>query len=1265
MKKHIVLGFLLLLSIALLAKAGTISLQPTETSVQLLRSSDNGLSVRYSIDEILYQEVNTPSGVYTDINLKYYANTNITGEPRLPLMRQVIQVPLGAEVIPTIVAKEQMILSMSRNGINYPIFPRQESVSKSADPSTLPFVVKSEAYNLSRFTDVANIRVEELGMLRGVRLVALDYVPIRYNPLMGELEIITNATVEVEFRGADFAATEALRAKTFSQAFEPIYGKTVLNYHQTRLSLNRYPLGYVIITPQMFVSTLQPFVDWKKREGFNVIVATTEQIGATTNAIKTYLQGLWDGATATNPAPSYVLFVGDTPQVPSNTGQTGTGHVTDLSYVRLQGTDYMPEMYYGRFSATNVNELQPQIDKSMMHQQYTMPDDSYLAQTVLIAGMDSSFGNSHGNGQINYGITNYFNTANGITSSNFMYPQSGSQASAIVSAVSQGKGYVNYTAHGSETSWADPSFTIQNINSLQNANKYPVVVGNCCITNHFNTALCFGEAWLRAANKGAVIYIGGTNNTYWDEDYYWGVGYKPPVVSTGSPFVANRTGVYDALFHTHNEPFADWAGSAGAMIVMGNLAVAQSNSSRINYYWEIYSIMGDPSTVPYMGIPAQNTTNYQDTIFLGVGSLQISADPFTYVAISMNNVLHGVGLADASGQLNLTFTPFDTPGTAQLVFTRSMRKPLIANLQVVPNQGPYVIATGVIVNDGNNNIAEAGETINLGVSFNNVGVQNATNVTATLSSTNPYVNIIQNATAIAEVPANSTINVDNAFTLAISPMIPDQEQVNLTITMVSGTNTWTSNRSFIVNAPNMQITGLQIADANANTIIEPGENITVQVTLNNTGHMGAESGTLQIIANNPHISVTNETMVIPAVGIGTQIPISIPATVSASATEGSILHLGLAFTSGAQMLNYTVAIPVGMVGEGFESGTFTAFPWVNTSTQPWTIVQGTGNVQAGTYAAKSGAISHNQNTALQVTINVAAAGNISFWRKVSSEQSYDFLKFFIDGTETGSWSGTQDWQQVTYPVNAGNRTFRWVYSKDGSVNGGTDSAWIDEIRFPMSGSSDIAMLYVPTESIEMLQVPLNTTVSADFAVRNLGNVALNGMIAIPNGFTLSHNGETLPPSYAYEVEAMSSKVFTLSYTTGATGVVINDEITITSNDQYNPVYAIAVTLQTSSSNPNDGLIPALTALEGNYPNPFNPETAIRFSLKEAAPVRINIFNIKGQLVQSLVNSDLQAGYHKVVWNGKDSRGNRVSSGIYMYRMETPKYTKTMKMMLMK
>ena len=88
------------------------------------------------------------------------------------------------------------------------------------------------------------------------------------------------------------------------------------------------------------------------------------------------------------------------------------------------------------------------------------------------------------------------------------------------------------------------------------------------------------------------------------------------------------------------------------------------------------------------------------------------ADPYTYVAISMNNELHGVGLTDASGFLSLNFTPFTEPGTAQIVLTRSLRKPMIANVQVVPNTGPYVTVSPIAVNDPNaNGIAEAGETI--------------------------------------------------------------------------------------------------------------------------------------------------------------------------------------------------------------------------------------------------------------------------------------------------------------------------------------------------------------------------------------------------------------------------------------------------------------------------------------------------------------------------------------------------------------------------
>jgi len=88
-------------------------------------------------------------------------------------------------------------------------------------------------------------------------------------------------------------------------------------------------------------------------------------------------------------------------------------------------------------------------------------------------------------------------------------------------------------------------------------------------------------------------------------------------------------------------------------------------------------------------------------------------------------------------------------------------------------------------------------------------------------------------------------------------------------------------------------------------------------------------------------------------------------------------------------------------------------------------------------------------------------------------------------------------------------------------------------------------------------------------------------------------------------------------------------------------------------------------LQKNYPNPFNPETTIHYSLREAGPVKIEVYNIKGQLVRYLVNELKNAGTYTVIWNGKDEQGENVSSGIYFYRMQTKNYSATRKMMLMK
>jgi hypothetical protein len=139
--------------------------------------------------------------------------------------------------------------------------------------------------------------------------------------------------------------------------------------------------------------------------------------------------------------------------------------------------------------------------------------------------------------------------------------------------------------------------------------------------------------------------------------------------------------------------------------------------------------------------------------------------------------------------------------------------------------------------------------------------------------------------------------------------------------------------------------------------------------------------------------------------------------------------------------------PGSTTGEGFETGNFSAYPWVLGGNANWTVVNTAPH--SGTYCAQSGDITHSQASSLSVVRNVAAAGEISFWYKVSSEGGWDYLHFYIDGEHLGSWCGEVDWTQVFYPVTTGEHTFAWEYTKDGSVDMGADCGWIDDISFPV------------------------------------------------------------------------------------------------------------------------------------------------------------------------------------------------------------------------
>jgi hypothetical protein len=101
------------------------------------------------------------------------------------------------------------------------------------------------------------------------------------------------------------------------------------------------------------------------------------------------------------------------------------------------------------------------------------------------------------------------------------------------------------------------------------------------------------------------------------------------------------------------------------------------------------------------------------------------------------------------------------------------------------------------------------------------------------------------------------------------------------------------------------------------------------------------------------------------------------------------------------------------------------------------------------------------------------------------------------------------------------------------------------------------------------------------------------------------------------------------------------------------------------SDVGENAVPTRTVLREAYPNPFNPSTRLSFDLAKPAQARLNIFDISGRLVNSLVDEQLGAGRHEVVWNERNNAGALVSSGVYLYRFEADDVVQMKRMMLLK
>ena len=696
MKRLTILILLAMSTVFAMAQTSRIDLR-SESKAECVSSDMTSLKASFSFSSIEAEDYQTARGVFSWISLPNTVLGGNEGDPQVPVVNELIALPLGANPRIEITSFSSTDYRLEDYGI-HTLMPRQPSLRKDQNPDEVPFVYNASAYQTRGLASAPRASVNVDGIMRGVQVGKMCIEPVSYDPVNNTMRVFNDIKVKVHFDGGDAQATEDQLIRTYSPYFDIIYkqlfnGRAVLDVYTDHPDLYTTPVKMIVITTPTYANntTFQNWVTWKKQKGIYTTVYTTNDTGTSASSIKSFIRNCYN-----SDAPTFVVIVGDKADVAGSQTGSASSKITDLYYSSTTDSDLYPEMFLSRMPISSTTELTNLLNKILTYEQYTMSNPSYLNETLLIAGWDSNWTSRVGKPTIQYANTYYYNESNGITPHVFL--TTGSGQTSCYNYINN-VGFANYTAHGSETGWADPGFSASNVSSMTNNDKYLWAMGNCCLAADWGySGTCLAEAFLRAANKGAFGYIGSCPNTYWWEDYYFGVG-ATNVTNSMPTQAQTSTGCYDAMFDDTG------FNTLNSVPFIGNLAVAYSHagsySSSVSdkYYWEAYHCLGDGSVMPYHKVPAANVVSHDPTFPAGATAFTVSAVPGSYVAITQNNEIIGVALVSSTGTVNVPVTPVTT-GEVMVVVTRQQRQPYVTTLQVAGQASEYTITVSANPTNG-------------------------------------------------------------------------------------------------------------------------------------------------------------------------------------------------------------------------------------------------------------------------------------------------------------------------------------------------------------------------------------------------------------------------------------------------------------------------------------------------------------------------------------------------------------------------------------
>ncbi|MFH1841874.1 MAG: C25 family cysteine peptidase [bacterium] len=833
----------LIAGIGLAADAGsTVTLLPGEGTVapafQVTRDSGDVLTLEMELPGLVRSDFEVEGDTYQQLSILGGGYFGAEGEPSLPKLTRLIAVPEGKGVQARIVATEVKTLS------GYKLLPLQPDDSKS-------FVLDADYYKRQGFGDTPLLTVGEPAIMRDIRVVPVIFNPVRYDPATGQVEVTCKQTVEITFTGSDSRNARPMEHDFIVESFDTMYRNMIVNYDSSKGAVGPGSFLYICPDNASVISGLTSLLDWRRRQGYNVVLATTSETGTSRTAIKSYIQTACN--TYSTPL-EFVCLVGDATGsyvIPTWTESvSGYGGEGDHEYTKLDGTDNLPDIHIGRISIRDITDLNTIVNKVVNYETdpWLTNDPGWFSRAAL-AGDPSSSGESciHVNQWVKHQLLGL-----GYADIDTVWSSSGS---TMLSKFARGGTLLTYRGY-----YGMSGISTGDLESLGNGEKLPFAVITTCDTGSFaSDTNCRTEAIVRSSSGGAMASIGmATLGTHTRENNCFFQGIIDGVLNSGD----FRVG--PAL-------------SYGKVEMYNNYQDNSPNSVTIWCTWN--TLIGDPGCEMYTSAPKDLNVSYPASLAVGAAGVTVTVEgngsipiPGTKVALYKDGEILQTGYTDASGTVAL---PLDSH-TAGTLHVTAMKH------NFVPHQGTitlgsvtsHVAYTNHALDDdssgqsyGNGDgLVNPGETFELAVQVTNLGSSTAYATTGILTCSDPYINVVTENRSFGDIGSGSSVWSSGDYVFALGGSAPAGHTFLLQLETASGGNTWTNVIEMTAAGAAFTAEGYTFTGAGGS--LDPGETGDLSIEVRNGGSEAISGANAYLYSQSPWVDVSDGSGLYGSIAVG-------------------------------------------------------------------------------------------------------------------------------------------------------------------------------------------------------------------------------------------------------------------------------------------------------------------------------------------------------------------------------------------------------------